>query len=370
MKTIVIDARLANLRHAGLGRYIVNLLNQLPQVSPKEFDYHLLVLDNDLPLLKKKWPKFYSYHVLKARHYSWREQWQLPRLLARLKPDLLYFPHFNMPLLTPWPFVVTIHDLIKHHSIGRATSSQGAVGYRLKRWGYHLVFSRVVHKAKAIIVPSRWTANDLENHYPVAKNKIKVVYEGVDAHLQLRNRAKLPPGVTPPFLLYVGSLYPHKNLSVVLKMMRSWPEAPPLAVVSARGVFQQRFWREVKTLGLEKRVLLTGFVSDAVLGQLYRQALALVFPSRLEGFGLPGLEAMANGCPVIAAKAASLPEIYGNAAVYFSPQSPEELMARVKDIIGKPQKRRLLRERGYRQIGKYSWERMARQIVSVYKRAL
>ncbi len=370
MKRIVIDARLAGLRHAGLGRYLLNLLDHLPQVSPKDFDYHLIILNENLRMLKKRWGQRYRYHSLAAGHYSWREQWSLPLLTVNLKPDLLYFPHFNIPLLMPWPFVVTIHDLIKHHSLGMATTSRSLAGYKIKRWGYHLTFSQAVRRARAIIVPSQWTANDLKNYYPNVGNKVKVVYEGVDGHIQFRQKTKLPDGVKPPFLLYVGSLYPHKNLEVVLRMMKNWPAAPPLVVVSARSIFRERFWRQVVKMGLEGKIILAGFVSDAVLGELYRQAIALVFPSRLEGFGLPGLEAMANNCPVIAARATALPEVYGSAAVYFAPRSVRQLTADVKKIMDNRKWRQQLQKRGRRQVKKYSWRKMARQIAGIYRQNL
>ncbi len=366
---IIVDGRLANLKHAGLGRYSLNFLRFLPEVASRQFRYGVLAQPDDIPHLKKITKNFYSFYPLPASHYSWREQWQVPLFLRRLRPSLVHFLHFNVPLFLPAPFVVTVHDLIKHHSSGKAATTRNFLGYRLKRWGYRLVFRQAVCRAKAIITPSRWTAQDLRRHYQCVR-RIEVIPEGVDPDILSKGKAgKLPDGIQKPFLLYVGSLYPHKNATLLLKMLQEWPAAPQLVVVAARSVFRDRFWQEAQRMGVAKKVLLVGFVEDNVLAELYRQALALVFPSRLEGFGLPGLEAMARGCPVIAARAGALPETLGPAALYFDPNSPSELRHQVEVILNE-QQRQKYRRLGLRWAKRYSWQKMARGIAGLYREVL
>ncbi len=379
MKKVLIDARLASLRHAGLGRYSLNFLHFLRKIGRADnYRYHLAIRRQQLPLFKKKFADFYHYHFLEARHYSWQEQWQFPRLAWQLRPDLVYFPHFNVPLWLPSPFVVTVHDLIKHHSRGRETSSRHYWQFRLKRWGYALVFRHTVMAARAIITPSRWTADDLGRHYPQVRRKITVIPEGVDSNL--RRQVIRPPRQQllqivqrrTPYLLYVGSLYPHKNLSVVLQALASWQGEPKpfLLVVSARSIFRQRFWQEVGHYHLGRWVKLLGFVSDNDLAFLYRRALALVFPSKLEGFGLPGLEAMANNCPVIAARAAALPEVYGSAALYFPANNPQVLRQQIQRLQASPEQRQQLIRRGRQRAKQFSWERMTQRIVAIFRHFL
>ena len=366
---IIIDGRLANLRHAGLGRYSLNFLRFLPEVADRQFRYGVLARPEDISHLGKLTRGFYSFYPLAASHYSWQEQWQVPFLLRRLQPNLVHFLHFNVPLFLPVPFVVTIHDLIKHHSFGKAATTRSFLSYRLKRWGYRLVFRQAVCRAKAIITPSWWTAQDLRRHYQCVQ-KVKVIPEGVDPDiLSRRKTGRLPDGVQKSFLLYVGSLYPHKNATLLLKMLQEWPAAPQLVVVAARSVFRDRFWQEAQKMGVAKKVLLVGFVEDNVLAEFYRQALALVFPSRLEGFGLPGLEAMARGCPVIAARAGALPETLGPAALYFNPDSLSELRHQVEIILNERRRQKYCRL-GLRWVKRYSWQKMAQGIMDLYQEVL
>ena len=367
-KVIVIDARLANLHHAGLGRYSLQLLRFLPHFAPKKFRYGLVMRPDDELELKKQLGNFYEYYPLAAAHYSWREQVLFPALLWRLKPDLTHFLHFNVPLLAPPPFVVTIHDLIKHRFWGEAATTRARWQYFLKRQVYFCVFRQAVCRARLIITPSHWTAEDLQRHYSCLKpEKIRVITEGGEINSPKREKSRLPAKIQPPYFLYVGSLYPHKNLEVVLKAWREDTNLPPLVVVAARNIFRERFWQRVKRMKLTRRVILVDFLSDSELRAVYQKAEALIFPSRLEGFGLPGLEAMANGCPVIAARSSALPETYGEAALYFNPDSSAELRRRIYELKGN---RQIWQRRGREQARKYSWERMAREIVNVHKQLL
>jgi len=305
-------------------------------------------------------------------HYSWQEQIFLPLLLFKLRPDLVHFPHFNVPLLYGGKQVVTIHDLIKHHSRGQATTTKAAWLYWPKYWVYRWLMGRVVRRAKQIITVSRWTKKELQNYYPAAAKKITVVYNGVGSlfadhrQRQLQSEDVLEKyQVKRPYLIYTGSLYPHKNVRRLVLAVRKI--GINLVVVSSRNVFWRRFRHQVRQLQTEKLVNLVGFVPDEELVVLYRQAEAFVFPSLLEGFGLPGLEAMSVGTPVMAANAAALPEIYGPAALYFNPQDTDQLVQKINSLLNNPKIKERLIERGLEQVKKYSWVTTARQTIKIYE---
>jgi len=171
--------------------------------------------------------------------------------------------------------------------------------------------------------------------------------------------------IKKPFVIYTGSLYPHKNVQTLVKAVKKINLR--LIVVCARNVFWRRFKKKVRMLKAEKLVTLTGFVPDKDLVALYQQAEAFVFPSLLEGFGLPGLEAMAVGLPVLAANASCLPEVYGQAAVYFDPLDVEEMARKIKKVVGNQKLKSKMVKLGYQQVKKYSWQKMAEQTAEVYE---
>ena len=167
--------------------------------------------------------------------------------------------------------------------------------------------------------------------------------------------------MTKPYLLYVGNLYPHKNIPVLIKAAQK--VNIDLNVVCARTIFADR-------LPMSKYVHFLGHLSDDQLKKQYQGAFAFVTPSLIEGFGLPGLEAMASGCPVIAARASCLPEIYGDAALFFDPYDVNDLVAKVKLLQSDPKLRPALISQGKIQAKKYSWRKMAQQTWQIYQKIL
>lgn len=367
---IAIDARMYGLEHAGIGRYIVNLIDQIGKLDKQNYYFVLL--------RKKYWQaiKFANPHFRKVLadypHYSLSEQILLPLQLIKLRPDLVHFPSFNMPLLYFGRKITTIHDLIKHQSRGPETSTRWQPFYWFK-YAIYLLISRwaVVSSAK-IIAPSLWTKKELIKQYHLPAEKIVVTYEGADKKFARRNtqdvirKALIKYKIKKPFVIYTGSLYPHKNIKRLIEAVKLLKL--PLVVVCARNVFFDRLYQEVKQLGAEKYVNLAGFVPDEELAVLYSEASAFVFPSLIEGFGLPGLEAMAVGLPVVAANSSCLPEIYGEAALYFNPLDYREMAEKIREVTSNTLTRNKLIQKGYLQVAKYSWQKMARQTLEAYAR--
>jgi glycosyltransferase involved in cell wall biosynthesis len=368
---IVIDARMYGLEHAGIGRYLVNLINQIEKEDKK--NKYLILLRKkyyqDLRFNNKRFNKVLADYS----HYSFQEQILLPIQLIKLKPDLVHFPHFNVSLFYFGKYVVTIHDLIKHESRGMATTTRFSLFYWLKYMVYLSVVWLAVKRAVKIITPSKFWQEELVKRYNLPKNKIVVTYEGVDEKL-LQSKTSLNSKnvlakykIKTPFVVYTGSLYPHKNVERLVMAVKKINQDLKLVIVCARNIFYDRFLEKIKKLQAEKFVNLVGFVPDEDLAALYSQAESFVFPSFWEGFGLPGLEAMALGLPVISSNSSCLPEVYGEAALYFNPLNMEELAEKIKILRSNKQLREKLIESGFNQVKKYSWTKMARETLKVYE---
>ena len=378
MKKVLIDARMYGLQHAGIGRYEKNLIDRLVSNQPP-FLYHLILH----PSQQERFDQREHVKVIpcNVRHYTLKEQVVIPQIINQYPCDLIHFPHFNVPLKVRSPFVVTIHDILWHQFKGAKVTTLNPLQYGLKYQGYKLTVKRAVTKAQRILVPSLWVKNQLSMSYPkINPNHITVTYEGVDSNLikptnQDKSQSLLKEfNLKTPFLVYTGSAYPHKNLKLLFhalqKLNRDQKKPLQLAIISARDVFLDELKVYAVDHHLEQQIKFLGFVEDEQLPALYSQALALVHPSLSEGFGLTGLEAMANGLPVVAAKATALPEIYGQAALYFNPHDVDELVHQIKKILADSKLRSKLIQKGKQQINQFSWDKTVSQTVGVYRQCL
>ncbi len=366
---IVLDLRIYGPKYGGLGRYNQQLLAGLVE-DDQDNEYIVLVKGehrDELPIL----PANFSATVCNCHWYSLKEQWQLPWLLRKLRPDLVHFPHFNIPYFYFGKFIVTIHDLIMTKYPSQRASTLNKFFFLFKRAAYALVISKAIRQAQAIITVSNFSAQDIKNYWQLSSqeaNKIKVVYEGITVP-DIYREIKQP--LPEKFLLYVGNAYPHKNLEFLIRGFKEFNKQHPeysLVLVGSKNYFYNRLEEyAVKLFGAgQKKIIFSGFVSDQDLSGYYQQATAYVFPSHYEGFGLPPLEAMAYGLPVLAARSSSLPEVLGSAALYFNPSSDNDLLASLELITKDNVLRERLRQLGLEQIKLYSWKRMAKEIISIY----
>lgn len=233
-----------------------------------------------------------------------------------------------------------------------------------------MVSSSTVKRSSRIITVSEFVKKQIIDYYKVEPKKINVTYEATfmslnDQSLKIKN---LPSAIKTPYLLYVGNAYPHKNLEKLLEAFKvvSITDNIYLVLVGKKDYFYQVLEKTVKNLGLENKIIFFGQASDDDLSMLYQNALAYIFPSLMEGFGLPGLEAMAHDCPVLSSNAGSLPEIYGPAALYFNPESAAEMAETIRTIAHSPEQQEKLKKLGQEQIKKYSWDKCAQQTLDVY----
>jgi len=321
--------------------------------------------------------------------YSWQEQILMPFYLWREKLNLIHFPHFNVPLLTPCKFVVTIHDLILTHFPTRRATTLAPIVYWLKNLAYRIVIFGAIKRAQKIITVSEFTKQDLITQFKVLPSRIAVTYEGV-ANLakgrdslfiaKLDNQETLKQyHIADNFLLYVGNAYPHKNLEFLLRVFVKLLVRKPdlrLVLIGKEDYFYNRVKDYARSLNIWQKenvnssVIFPGYVSDAQLEILYQEARVYIFPSLYEGFGLPPLEAMARSCPVLSSDRASLPEILGDAALYFDPENENDLLEKTWKIINEKELRNNLVTKGLVQIKKYSWWQCANDTLIVYCEAL
>lgn len=373
---IGIDARLYGLEHAGLGRYVMRLVQGLLEADKK--DHFVLFVRSKYAHNFDKY-KNVSVHAVNIPIYGFLEQIVLPFIYSSEKLDLLHVPHFNAPLLYQGKTVITVHDLIKHYSRGKGTTTRKPFLYHLKRLGYLTATNFNIHKADAILTPSEYVKKDILRKFHVKESKITVTYEAVDpviksVSLSDTERKKLLSKyhLVQPFLVYTGSVYPHKNIDILIDAIGIHNHTKEvdlmLAIICARNIFYDRLEQKLKNKNATGYVKLLGFLDDNEVSRIYSQAIALVHPSKMEGFGLTGLEAMNAGLPVISSDASCLPEIYGSAAYYFDPDNVSDLVGAIEAVIGDRGLRKDLVTKGYRQVKKYSWKKMVKETLAVYKK--
>lgn len=392
---IGIDARFYGPVGKGLGRYTQEVVDNIIRISAErraigreDFSYVIFLSPDNFDEFETADPAVKKIRV-DCPWYGWREQLWFPWRLRREKLDLIHFPHFNVPLFTPGPFVVTIHDLILTHFPTMRATTRSRLGYTLKNWAYHLVIAAALRRARRIIAVSEFTKADIAAQFKVAPARIVVTYEGV-ANLsrgrdslfvaKLDNQETLAQyHINRKFLLYVGNAYPHKNLEILLRAFNRLPASSPelrLVLVGKSDYFYRALENAARVLNLwqpgnlNSPVIFPGYVPDDQLEILYREAQLYIFPSYYEGFGLPPLEAMANNCPVISSDRAALPEVLGEAALYFNPDDEDDLLRKIQQVLADPALADDLRRRGQAQARRYNWWECANETLSVYQAAL
>ncbi|RJQ27327.1 glycosyltransferase family 1 protein, partial [Candidatus Parcubacteria bacterium] len=303
---IVIDARFWG--ESGIGRYIRNLVGELGKID-KNNEYVLLLLKKDLNI---KLPLNFKKIEADFRWYSFKEQLLLPKILKKNKPDLVHFPHFNVPIFYNGKYVVTIHDLIHQHFQSRDTTIRNPLIFKIKKFGYEKSFARAVRKSVKIFTPSEFVKKQLIDQWKVDGKKIIVTYEAVETSLV--NASKLVGSrdfyklgrkfnIKKPYLFYVGNAQPHKNLTRLIEVFQEIEQVVSgyqLVLAGPSHVFWERIKQGMKT----DSIIFPGFVTEKELAILYKNATAFIMPSLEEGFGIPVLEAMACGIPVISSNAA------------------------------------------------------------------
>ncbi|MCL5439112.1 MAG: glycosyltransferase family 4 protein [Patescibacteria group bacterium] len=368
---IGIDARL--WKETGVGRYIRSLFQYLPEVD-KENEYIWFFRKKDFDKIEipnSKWQK----RVADIRWHTFSEQIILPKILLSENLDLVHFPYFSVPIFYPGKFVVTIHDLIfDHYKTGKA-STLPSWFYFIKTIGYGFVLSSSVKKASAIITVSNDAKNEIIDHYNADSKKIFVTYESGNLEEGNKSDRSINDSIKKlkPYILYVGNAHPHKNVESLILAMKKINEKNKelkLVLIGSDDFFYQKLKRFIKKEGLDKKVVVTGDLKNSGLATYYKNAESFVTASKIEGFGIPALEAMSVGCPAIVSDIPVFHEIYGEAAIYFNQNDSKDISNKIFDLISDKSKKEELIKKGYRRAKMYDWKKTAKETASVYNRVL
>lgn len=361
MAHIAIDARIIS---STTGRYIERLLTYLEQLDADN-RYSVLVPSKDLDYWKPK-NKNFSVIAVDFANYSFAEQLGFKQFLDTLKPDLVHFCMPQQPVLYRGAHVTTVHDLTL---LNTYNSDKNWLTFHAKQLVGRFVFQRIARTSRHIIAPTNYVKNAYAEFAGIPKSKITVTYEAADTAIKDETPVELP---FQKFLLYVGQQSDYKNIRRLGDAHQQLLEQHPdlgLVLVGKKTTAHERneaYFTERGYTGVH----FTGFVSDEQLAWLYRHCEAYVFPSLMEGFGLPGLEAMAYGAPVVSSDHTCLPEVYGEAAWYFDPEDAQDMTERIAQVLDDKKLRQKLIKNGTSRVQKYSWRTMAEQTLEVYKKAL
>lgn len=354
-------------RSAGINWYIYNLLQHLPDADP-EIDYTVFLRDSGYSGREgqRLWPS-----RLPTRRPPVRILWEQavqPWAARRAGLDLLHCPAFVGPLSAATPFVVTVHDL------SFLLFPEGFRG-----WNRHYLRTLTglsVRRARRVIAVSESTRQDLVRLYGLDPGRVDVVYNGVDAAFRPLPQEEVAAfrsgkGLPERFVLFVGTLEPRKN---IVRLVEAYARlsAPriPLMLVGGRGWFYEEILVRVEELDLADEVCFVGYVPAEDLPYWYNAAEVLAYPSLYEGFGLPALEAMACGTPVVTSSTSSLPEVVGQAGMLVEPTDVDALAAALQQVLDDAWLRDRMGAAGKAQAARFTWQKTARGTVAGYRRAL
>ena len=360
---IGINGRFLVAKRTGVQRAAYNLVKTLFDID-QENEYVLFTGEDQA----EEWRKYPNVTLVTSplkvggnlRNHLW-EQFVLPRLAHKHKIDILHSPANMAPMFYSGASVVHIHDLC-------FVVNPQWYSYTFHT-AYNLAIPRLAKKATRVITNSNNSRNDLLQFYNVDASKVRLIYWAVDQTFGAREVNNNEPLPESDYILYVGSLEPRKNIGNLIEAFERMRSRNPdlktkLVLIGGESPLFADVRLQIKTY--HQDVVFKGFVSDEELRQYYRQAQVVAYPSLYEGFGLPPLEAMASGAPVVTSNTSSLPEVVGNAALMVSPYDCDQLADTLALIVRDPLLRREMRIRGYEQVKKFNWYRVARNILAVY----
>ncbi|HYN07846.1 MAG TPA: glycosyltransferase family 1 protein [Vicinamibacterales bacterium] len=362
---IAIDAR--KLHDYGIGTYVRNLLRELSRQDGDD-QYLLLCRRDDAEFIRGLGQRFNPITETSG-HYSLREQLTVPLSVARSRVDLFHAPHYVVSPLMTCPYVVTIHDCI-HLRFPQYLPNRAALLYA------RTVMTLAARRARRVLTVSNASKDDILKYLNVPASKVEVIYNALDERLEkpptpedvarVRERYQL----TSPFILYTGNIKPHKNVDRLIEaysMLRPRGfEHVKLLIIGDEISKYPNLRRLTHRFQLHKHVRFLGFVPDQTLAVLYELASVFVFPSLYEGFGLPPLEAMAAGTPVVTSNVSSLPEVVGDAALLIDPMDAGAIADAMARVLGDDALRASLVARGHERVKAFSWKRSVARVREVY----
>jgi len=370
---IALDIR--RMTEFGVGTYTRNVVRALGRLD-RNTKYFLIGSPEKVKEIGSLPANFHTVPLLEADTTA-KGYFEFRTILKRLNVDLVHIPHlFWMPRSLPCPYVMTVHDVLEHMS-----RSKGHSG--LRRSLHYQLTRRVLLGAARIFAVSQFSKSEVEKLFGISPKKIEVAYNAIDerflhGHANDADRQLIAERylVAYPFLLYAGRISPHKNLVRIIEafsalkgQLEKEGRLPDLKLIIIGDDLSSHpdLRRTVIRSGVHNDVRFFGFVPIDILRIFYDLAVAFLFPSLYEGFGLPPLEAMAHGTPVVTSNTSSLPEVVGNAAVLVNPENVFEIMRATHRVLVDPALREKLKLRGYERSKHFSWDDSARRILKVYR---
>jgi len=356
-KKICVDCRM--IEHSGIGTYLKNIL---PRIIKMESEIQFVLLGNKEKL--KRYVDFSSTNLLliesNAKIFSLREQIDLVKNIPS-DIDFLWVPHFNIPIFYSGKLLVTIHDVMQ-------LALPKYAGGIHKQFFARFLFFVLKKRAFKILTVSEFTKKEIVKLIGIDPLKIFPIPLGVFQEIKFEEDELSPH--EKKYILFVGNIKKHKNLVTLINAFNLIKKKINLDLIVVGEKEKLRTADDEISQVYEKdseNIFFTGFITDDLLKQYYRHATALIFPSYYEGFGLPVLEAMAYGCPVISSTSASLPEVGGNAVMYFNPNSSDELAGKIISLYENKKLAKDMVEKGLLQVKNFSWDLCAEKTLKVLK---
>lgn len=361
MPIITIDLRMIDA--SGIGTYLQNLVPRIIELN-KEAKFYLLGDPNKIANYLANIISNYFLIQINSPIYSPLEQLEIIRKIPK-NTDVFWCPHFNIPILYKGKMVVTIHDLFHLSPV----NVSGKFHHQLYA---KFLISSASRRSTSLICVSNFTASELITKTNAQKDKISVIYPGIDVTAWHSTQEVSPE--PNQYLLFVGNVKPHKNLKTLLEAFELIIHRIPynlIIVGKKEGFITNDLISEITAKKFNGRIKFTGFINQEKLKQYYKFAEALVLPSLYEGFGFPPLEAMASGCPVIASHLAAIPEVCGNAALYCDSYNKLDIAEKILMYYQNSHLRNDLINKGYSNVKRFSWEQCALEtqkvLINTYK---
>ncbi len=360
---IAIDGVAANDENrVGVSMYTLELLRYFHTQANEKLQFTIYLKNPPRADLPKK-TEYFRYRVV-GGSFLWSRLFFPLALMRDPKPDIFFSPAHYLPSFVPCPAVVTIHDLAYEYYPAEFLKKDL---YKLKNWT-----KSAVNKSRAVIAVSQNTKSDILKYYQTPSERVKVIYNGFRSKSEFLNSKSETISkfkiLNSKFLLFVGTLQPRKNIAILIEAFSTVVKSNKdlkLIIVGKRGWLYNSIFQKVSDLGLENKIKFTGYLPDSELAILYKNAAMMVLPSLYEGFGIPILEAMAAGCPVITSNVSSLPEIAGEAALYFNPHDSVELAGKIDMILKDKSMRDDLIKKGKARVGRFSWEKCGKETLEL-----
>lgn len=361
---IAIDARMIvyNRMH-GIARYVYNLIRELAIIDATN-EYTIFVAPNS-PLFIEKLPSSFRVLTLRSRFISLKEQIELPRILHEIKADLFHSPSFVAPLFCRCPLIMTIHDL-NHLVLPQYYTPVHKLYYRF-------FVQRCIQKSIRILTVSTFSKREIIKYFKLNPDRIEVTYNSVSSYYrpiedpEARDRVRLEYELPEEFILYVGNNKPHKNFPKLIEAYCLSDVKIPLVACCPVDIESIEI---AARYNKQYNLYFTKFIKDEDLPVVLSIAKLMVYPSTYEGFGLPPLEAMACGTPVVTSNASSLPEIAGDAAIFVNPHDVYDIIKGIHLGIFDQDLREKLIKKGFIRASFFSWRKMAKLTLATYEESL